>query len=463
VANAYVIDPAKPGTLVAVTNTIGGVLACVPSHDGRELALVEHDQRGPYLARIANDPSARPGTIPVIAISWPAPVARQPGTRQPDADEEGLPPAGSFAVAPLPEDGEAGPLSARPYRGLPAMRPRYWTPTTLPVPDGGYGVLAVGTDPLLQHVAIASAGVGPREGEPVGLAAYSYSGWPLEIGLVGWQSERTYGDLLVDAFGVRHDYTERIATGEVRLGRGLAGFRTRMLAYVSAGLSDTRTVDDAAERYAGSPLLTAEPFRGQERYLEATVGYDDSMIFPRSYAPENGINGTVSYRRSGFGGELDRDRVLALGGATLSVWPSQGHQLRFAGAAGRGEITTQGAFSIGGALGQGLPRGYPDIEDVGRHLLAGSVAYRFPVWRPFTSFGSSPWVHRQVVLEAFYDAGIVSDERRFERSDLYESVGGEIHDSWEFYTLLLQPGIGVAQQLDGEEDTVVYITFGFGL
>jgi len=35
VANAYVLDPATPGELVAVTNSIGGVIACVPSRRGR--------------------------------------------------------------------------------------------------------------------------------------------------------------------------------------------------------------------------------------------------------------------------------------------------------------------------------------------------------------------------------------------------------------------------------------------
>lgn len=464
VANAYVVDPARPGALTAITNTIGGILACVPSPDGRELALVEHDRRGPYLARIPNDPAARPGDIPIIAITWPAPVARQPATRQPEAEEEGLLPSGSHPLAPLPEEG-GSPTRVGAYHGLPAMRPRYWTPTTLPVPDGGFGVVGVATDPLLQHVAVASVGVGPSEGEPVGLLAYAYTGWPVELGVLGWQSERTYADLLVDTAGVLHDYTERIASAEVRVGRGLAGFRTRLLAYLSAGLSDARTVDDGAERYADRTIVTPEPFRGGERYVEATFGYDDALLFPTSYAPENGLTGTLSFRRSGFGGDLERDRVLARGGAALSVWPTQGHQLRLSGAAGAsaGDQPTQRAFGIGGALGQGLPRGYPEIEAVGQYLAAGSVAYRFPVWRHFKGFGSSPWVHRQVVLEAFYDAGIATDDRSLRSGGLYESVGGEIHDCWEFHGILLQPGIGVARQLDGDEDTVVYLALGFGL
>jgi len=465
VANAYVIAAAQPGTLVAVTNTIGGIIACVPSPDGRELALIEHDHRGPYLARISNDPSTRPGAIPTIAATWPAPVARQPATRPATEDGDDLPAPGAHAVAPLPVAAAEEPLVARPYHGFTALRPRFWTPTTLAVPEGGYGVQAVATDPLLQHIAVVSAGIGPSEGEPVGLAAYTYTGWPVEIGVLGWQAERSFSDLLIDTGGRRHDYTERVATGELRVGRGLAGFRTRLLAYLSAGASDSRTSEDGAERYADRTIVTPPPFRGGERYLEATFGYDDALLFPTSYAPENGLTGTISYRRSAFGGDLDRDRILAIGGAALSVWPTQGHQVRLAGAAGwsDGDQPTQGTFGIGGSLGQGLPRGYFDIEAVGRYLAAGSVAYRLPVWRPFKGYGSSPWMHRQVVLEAFYDAGMVSSDRILGDGVLFASVGGEIHDCWEFYGFLLQPGIGVARQLDGLEDTVVYLSLGFGL
>ena len=464
VPNAYVIDPAQPGKMIAVTNTLGGIVACVPSPDGRELALVEHDHRGPYLARIANDPAARPGTIPTIATAWPAPVGRQPATRPAGEEGDELPAPGAYPVTALSDGGDEVAPKAHAYHGFTALRPRFWTPTTMVVPEGGYGVVAVATDPLLQHIAVASAGVGPSEGEAVGLASYTYTGWPLEIGVLGWQAERSYADLLVDSGANYHDYTERVATGEVRVGRGLAGFRTRLLAYLSAGASDSRTSEDGAERYAGRTILNP-PFRGNERYVEATIGYDDALLFPTSYAPENGLTGTISYRRSAFGGDLERDRVLARGGAALAVWPSQGHQLRLAGAAGwsDGDQPTQGTFGIGGSLGQGLPRGYFNIEAVGSHLAAGSVAYRFPVWRPFKGYGSSPWMHRQVVLEAFYDAGMVSNDRILGDGSLFASTGGEIHDCWEFYGILLQPGIGVAKQLDADKDTVVYLSLGFGL
>lgn len=449
VANAYVLDPATPGSLVALTNTIGGVTACVPSFDGQELALIDHDVHGPYLTRIANDRKRRLGTIPQLTCAWPAPL---------DGDQA------PRVIEPLSADG-ADPLvaSSRAYRGLSHIRPWFWTPTTFAAPEGGFGLTALATDPLFTHQVIAGVGIGPNGDEPVGMFSWIYSGWPIEIGAIAEQNERTYNDLLIASNGEEFDYVERVASSALLVGAGLNGFRTRLQAYLSGGVADYRTSDRGAEEYAGRTILTRPAFRGSERFAAVTIGYDDQLFTPTGYAGDNGLTGTLTYRRSGFGGDLERNRVIANGNAALMIWPAQGHQLVFGGQLGwsDGKDTLQGAFSVGGVLGLGLPRGYDTIQQTGDHLLGGSVAYRLPLWRPFTSFGSSPWVHRQVVLEGFYDAAEVSTDRFLGNGRLYQSVGGELHDAWEFYGILLQPGLGVAQQLDGKEETVVYLSLGF--
>ncbi len=65
--------------VVPVTHTIGGVIACVPSPDGSQLALVDHDADGPFLALLPNDPAAFAPSVPKIALAWPAPVTPDPG------------------------------------------------------------------------------------------------------------------------------------------------------------------------------------------------------------------------------------------------------------------------------------------------------------------------------------------------------------------------------------------------
>lgn len=446
VANAYVLDPTKPGVLTPMTNTLGGVTACVPSPDGKEFALIEHDRDGPFLAIMPNDPSKYPAELPKIPLAWPTPVEPQ-------------------AEPAMPRTPGRADLKVKRYHGLQQMRPLFWTPTTLPVPDGGIGVLGVAADPIFSHVAVASAGVGPYQAEPVGMGAYAFSALPVDFALIGMQSERTYNDQIVDSAGREFDFSERVDSAEFRVGTGLAGFRRRFQAYVAAGISEHRVIDRGDDDYEGRTLVNTPAFRGVEQYAEASIAYDDALIFPTSYAPETGNIWSVTYRESGFGGELDRQRVLGRATTVVSTWPSQGHQLVLGGELGwsSGDRTLQGAFAIGGALGLSLPRGYVETQAVGDDLIAGSIAYRVPVWRPFKSYGSSPWVHRQVVLEGFVDGAKVSDDHIGGDGHWFRSVGGEVHDCWEFWHLLLQPGIGVARQLDGDEDTVAYFSIDFRL
>ncbi len=465
-----------PERLIALTNSIGGIVACVPSFDGKRLALVEHDRSGPYLTIVANDPATRPGTVPSITLAWPMPLSRRaiaPEITSAAEDEDAVAEKDRRERITAVQARPSGPLATgaaetaepRSYHGIANLRPLFWTPTTLPVPDGGYGAIGFAADPIYSHILVASAGVSPSGATPVGLLGYAYGGWPVDIAVLGWQSERTYNDLLLAASGNDYDLVERVANAEVRVGSGLAGFRRRFQTWLGVGISDTRIVDSAAEKYEDEVIISREPFRGNERYVEGVLAYDDATFFPTSYAPENGLVGGVTVRHSEFEDGSERDRITARANGAISTWPALGQQLVLGAVVGasNGRSTLQGSFSVGGVLGQGLPRGYTQIEAVGDHFAGYSVAYRAPVYRPFKGFGSSPWAHRQVVLEGFYDAAKVSNDRVLGDGEWFRSAGGELHDSWEFYGILLQPGIGVAQQLDGDEDTVAYLAIDFRL
>ena len=99
-----------------------------------------------------------------------------------------------------------------------------------------------------------------------------------------------------------------------------------------------------------------------------------------------------------------------------------------------------------------MPRGYPDTLATGPHLATYTTAYRFPVWRPFDALGTSPFVTRQLVMELYYEAGKISSNRAFGDGEWFRSVGAEVTINLEFWGFLLNPGLGVSQQLDGEED-----------
>ena len=453
VANAYRLDP-ETKELVAITNTLGGVLACVPSPDGKELAIVDHDDQGSFLARIPNDPATWPGTAPTIPLTWPAPVGK-------NAD----PAAKVEPRFKLPEDrGDPAALTVEPYRGLLEIRPLFWTPTLMAVPEGGLGIAGVMADPVFTHQLIGSAGIGLAEASPVGLASWAYGGWPIDIGIVGWQAERAWDEQIVASDGELYDYVEVRRSAEFRLGHGLTGLRRRFQLYAAVGIAEYNTVDSAAEEYAGLATFNLTPYTDVERYTEVTLAYSDATVFPTSYTLEDGTSFAVNYRHSGYGGDLEQERVIGLGTYVFSFWPRFGQQLVFGGALGwtEGDDYLQNQFSVGGTynLNQ-LPRGYGTTEALGQYLVGGSVAYRTPVWRPFWGHSTTPFVDRQTVLELFFDAAKVSNDELDGEGDWYRSVGANLHMNWMVWELMLNPGIGVAQQLDGDEATRVLFGFDF--
>lgn len=454
VANAYRLTlDGTTATVQAVTNTIGGVVACVPSPDGRQLAIVDHDDRGPFLATIPADPATFAAATPVVPLPWPAPVvpsgAANPAAMRPTP------------IPPLPQ-GAADALRVEPYSGLRELRPLFWAPSTFAVPEGGYGVYGLLADPLFTHIVQAGAGVGFAEQEPVAFFSYDHTGSVLEFGFHGGRSERTFADT-VRRGAQELDYTETVAHGELRLGRGLFALERTFLAYVSAGIEDHSEVDASARRNAPGVPVKA-PFRDTEHYAEVVLGYDDSTFYPTSFTFEDGLRVRGLFRHSGLDGELERNLAFGDASYTWSLFPEAGHQLVVRGQLGwsDGDDTLQGNFSIGGGLSTGLPRGYFDeAVATGRHLLAGSLAYRFPVFRPFAAASTTPFRGRQLVVELFGDTAQVSNDHVSGDGDWFTSVGGELLVNAEFFDGILSPGIGVAVQLDGERDVRAYFSLGF--
>jgi hypothetical protein len=475
VANAYCLrlgDTDGVVELLPVTNTIGGVIACVPSPDGKQLALVEHDRHGRYLAKLANDPAVWAKELVVIENPWPAPLRQSSdavGEQDPQRPTRGF--AGTLPP-PRPILDLGDDYRPRAYNGFAEFRPLFWTPTLLPVPEGGIGIAGLGADPLFTHVVAAGVGAGLDQGTPVGFLGHAYSGWPVEFSLAGWQSERTYQDLAIDVNNNRFDVTERVRTAEFSVGRGLAGLERRFRLFGTVGIADHKELLDSKIRFGNRVRSTIQPlatFEGQEQYVEVTLGYDDATFFPTSYAPEDGLIAVAEYRHSGFGGDLTRNVAFANASYVWSVIPSLNHQLVVGGQAGwsDGDRTLQGNFAIGGFTGRGLPRGYIDTEVTGRHLAAGSIAYRLPVFTKFQGISTTPLRHRQLVLEVFFDAAKISTDHWLGNGGWFRTVGAILNTSWEFDGALIQPGLGVGYELDkgfdGSRDVSLLVSLGFRL
>ena len=456
VANAFQVRVAEPGRLIPVTNTLGAVTACVPSPDGTRLALLDLDRHGPRLGIISAEPGTWPAATPALDLAWPARLVA-PAPAVATATDPKIP-------SPLPEEAPAAAGPAEDYHGWAELRPLFWTPTTAVTARGGYGVVGILSDPLHTHSVVGAVGAGPNESTLVGtLAATTTGGW-VQAQAVGWRDERTYEDQVVDRYGRLYDYTENVTAGELRIGQGLAGTRRRVFGYVAVGLANHQAVERAVERYAPFNPRSLPVFDGQERYAEVVVGYASSTIFPTSYTREDGPRITLALRQSGADGDLT-GRSAQLGGSwVFSVWPKAGHQLVVGGVVGWSDLEgtwLQQRFQVGGNSGLDLPRGYPTLMAQGEHLLGWTTAYRMPLFRPFSGASTTPFAFRQLVLEGFCDGAKASNDRPGGAGTWYRSAGGEVRADVEIWYLQFAPGLGLARQLDGGEDTVAYFTLEF--
>jgi len=361
---------------------------------------------------------------------------------------------------PPPPAGAGADLTVAPYHGITELRPLFWAPSSFAVPEGGYGAFGVAADPLFTDVVQAGLGVGLAESEPVGFLGYDHLGSVVQFGGSIGRSERAFARTVQRA-GDDFDYTETVDHASLRAGRGLVALERTFVCFAELGIESHDEVGDAARRYAGGSYVKP-PLRDQDRHVELALGYDDATFYPTSFSAEDGFRVLATFRHSGLGGDLERNRALLDAGCTWSHLPRLGHQIVVRAQAGwsDGDDVLQGNFSVGGGLSTGLPRGYQDAaQATGRHLAGGSLAYRLPVWRPFVAGGTTPFRGRQLVVEVFGDSATVGDDH-LGAGRTWSSVGLELYANAEFFDSVVSPGIGVAKQLDGERDWQAYFTIG---
>ncbi len=446
VANGWKYD-LTTNSLSAVTNTVGGIIACVPSPDERTLAVIEHDHTGPFLAIIPVPKTTI--TPPHISLSWP---------KHDRAYAQNL-----IKKCAQPQT----QLTKENYTSITRIRPQFWTPTMLTTPDGGLGILGQFADPIHVNTITGSVGIGAVTDETIGMLHYTYAGLPIEISGLAMHSNRLYGSAIADINGNSYDYVDEINRGELRLSYTTTGQEYRLSSAVTFGLADYTGNDTIAKEYAQVTTINNNFYTGTESYLEAEFTWSNFTTFPRSYTRENGSSTRLRYRRSEFSdigaSAASGDRLELHAEHTFSLFPEWGHQLHLSGTAGWSNqpTTGQSAFRLGGAWGQQFPRGYETIMASGRTLLGWSATYRFPVWQPFIRKGTSPFSLRQLVTSLFYDEATVSPEEFHKETTTIRSVGGGFHANIEFAGIIFNPGLYIAQQLDGNEDVYTFITLDF--
>ena len=471
VANAWRIP--RMGAPVAITNTRGGVLACLPSPDGTQYAIIDHDREGAFLGFLPSGTTANPPQLPEINAELgkqseatgdrnaaaQSPRSRLPAPRSPLPAPRSLPATGSQPIAePTSGDG----FRDFGFQGLtPTTSPSRIGPAGQLGTNNGIGLQVFAGDPMWRSRLIIGAGVGDH-GVPVGAIRYgSLHLAPLELAVEAHRHSNTYEELLNTKSG-REDYRETVTGGRVSAsifldpeGENLVGIHAGTEHYAS--LKDDQLPANA---------LGQLPYTGNERYVELTSRLDTRSENDLSPGPETGFGINLEARHSGLGGDLARNRLIVGLEGTLSIWPAAGHQLvaRTVGGWSDGDDPLQGSFAVGGNTinSATILRGYNDLQAVGEHLAGLSVGYRIPLWRPRFGNGSQAWYFRQVVLEPFADAAKTSSNRPLGDGEWYRAVGAQVNLDIDVWVLRLRPGLIGARQLDGPKDFTLSFTLGGG-
>ena len=366
VSNLYALRLAD-GALLRVTNVVGGAFTPDVAPDGRSLAFADYSARG--------------FDVHVMDVDWQA-----------------LHPAPAFADRYPPSRSEPAPWTGpdRPYRPLPTLLPRFWSPYLKFGDDGGIGAVTGGVDPLFRH----AYGLDLFRGEDTDR---------FEVRGV-YQYDRLRPTLLA----AWEDTTDPLGEGgllrtqELTL-RATVPLQRRVRWSHSLSLSYRRRI----ERVSESP----EPDRLDLGAIEAAWSLSSARSFPFSISPTEGVTARVAYLREAeaLGSDVSLSKVTADLRAYARVFGStDALALRLGGGTTFGEPGFQQSYAVGGFPDAGLLdvvrtnasvlRGYADNAFRGRSFAHANAEYRFPLGHPQRGFWSFPVFLRHVHAAVFTDA-----------------------------------------------------------
>ncbi len=367
VSNLYLLRLADRAIL-RVTNVLGGAFDADVSSDGARVVFADYSARGYDVHVMDLDPAA-------LA---PAP---------PFTDVFGAP-----RPLPTPVDGPSGP-----YRPLPALLPRFWSPYAGSVSDEWiYGVVTGGADPLLRHAFGLDVHGGTRTGRASVQGFYQYDRFrPTILAFAEDKSEPDAGGLL------------RTRQVDVRASIPIA----RSFRY-----SQSASVEWRRER--------AETDFGALRRRDqggASVGWSLSTAkqYPYSISPIDGWTLRLAAEREdpSLGSDLRLAKLTGDVRGYLRLGAEQTLAVRAGGGSTIGGRSDARAFSAGGfpdgslfdatLTNPAVLRGYHDDAFLGRSLGYANLEYRFPLAFPQRGIRSLPLFLRHLHGALFADAANV--------------------------------------------------------
>jgi outer membrane protein assembly factor BamA len=372
-----------------------------------------------------------------------------------DADLAAALPAAPFvdpypASRPLPEPENA---PSRPYRPLPAMLPRFWSPVVLNQDDEvRYGVATAGTDPLFRHSYGFSSYVGSKSQEPSVLGFYQYDRFrPTFLVTAADKAERSGGQ------------NYRTRTLNLRctwpLVRTLRSAQSLSLTW----RRERQTYDDWQPAHQPADLGG----------LEAAWSLSTVQQYAQSISPVDGARLRLAWLREspGLGSDVKLSKLTADARGYYRLFGDRDVlALRAGGGLTLGEPGFSRSFSVGGfpdsslfdlvRANVALLRGYPDDAFAGRSFLQANVEYRFPLGSPQRGWRTLPLFLRHLRGSMFFDAADAWSGPLRTRNVKTAAGAGVGIDSFLANRLPFTGEIVAAHGFDGGGESKVYFRIG---
>lgn len=353
-------------------------------------------------------------------------------------------------------------ISPGSYSPWPTLRTRFWTPIVGYDEDGWQvGAATGGRDVLGRHKFDAAVLYGAETHR----VAYSLqyvndSFYPtIHVGVTDLAIQ--HPDLLED-----DDYWER----RQRLVFDIA------LPRIALQRVHSLTFRYQVERLSALTEITAGAIPPEEGYLSGpgiSWRFDSTKEYGFSVSSEDGRQLMVSYQRFDhyLGSDFDQSRYIASWREYRGLfWRHHVLAARLTGGLATGDRLIQRAFEVGGPTlteellnpeqAEFFLRGYPSRILRGQRAAVGTLEYRFPIWNIERGVRTWPFFFQRMHAALFYDIGNAWDGGT-QLSEFRDGVGAEVKmDMILGHLLPLRLRLGLAQGLDEEGKTQVYLTIG---
>ena len=422
VSNLYALRPAD-GSLVRLTNVLGGAFEPSVGPDGRSVAFSEYSAEGFDIHVASLDLPAAPPAPPFVD-PYPAP---RPAPR------------------PVSEPVE-------PYRPWTMLWPRFWTPwLELGDSQNRIGAATGGSDALFRHVWGLRALYGSRTGHVDTSAFYVY--------------DRFRPTLLLTA----EDKVDPVPDGEIRT----RSFNAQLSFPVRRTLRSVQTVAVAYRRERDETLGGGSVERLDVGGIETSWALNTARTYPWSISPSDGGRLRLAWLREAeaLGSDLSLDKLTADGRAYLRLFGTRDVlALRVQGGTTLREPEFERSFAVGGypdssifdlvRTNLAVLRGYPDNAFIGRRFVAANAEYRFPLFSPQRSWRSLPVFLRHLRGTVFFDAANAFSGD-FRVAELKTAAGASLgFDTAIGYAVPFTAELTVAHGFDELGDTRFYFRLG---